>query len=403
MKVLKLMSILFLLSCQTALSQTKKIEGDTAYWFNRNKEFKRTLDLKDLQKSTNEFNFRFRNHGQVIAITKDSSSISGNITNYIYHTKKPNRVKTETLSNKISLSPEQAKNIYEIIQNSKILNLPSDNKIENWKKGMDGITYVIEHSDKKTYWLKSYWTPSAQNSIPEALIILNFTEKLSESLNLQETYKTFKNHLPKSGCYNSGGLGTVCYISNSLDLGYSGSTKLPLGFYASYSASFVGKTEVNAGIALQYNFASNGFQHLNFQTWKWNIFYKKSNFSDFIAYNYQNRKLDFHRTANEFQTHQTKYGLNLKNNFGVGIGLDYLINGYDKIGGHLYASKWFSKLNVSTVASSSIFDNQINYKTEIIKSFNLNSELTIRRISLGLAYEDFMDYKDLYFSVRLLF
>jgi len=209
--------------------------------------------------------------------------------------------------------------------------------------------------------------------------------------------------LPKSGCYNSGGLGTVCYISNSLDLGYSGSTKLPLGFYASYSASFVGKTEVNAGIALQYNFASNGFQHLNFQTWKWNIFYKKSNFSDFIAYNYQNRKLDFHRTANEFQTHQTKYGLNLKNNFGVGIGLDYLINGYDKIGGHLYASKWFSKLNVSTVASSSIFDNQINYKTEIIKSFNLNSELTIRRISLGLAYEDFMDYKDLYFSVRLLF
>jgi len=402
MKVLKLMSILFLLYCQTALSQTKKIEGDTAYWFNLNKEFQRTLDLKDLQKSTNEFNFRFRNHGQVIAITKDSSSISGNITNYIYHTKKPNRVKTETLSNKISLSPEQAKNIYEIIQNSKILNLPSDNKIENWKKGMDGITYVIEHSDKKTYWLKSYWTPSAQNSIPEALIILNFTEKLSESLNLQETYKTFKNHLPKSGCYNSGGLSTVCYISNSLDLGYSGSTKLPLGFYASYSASFVGKTEVNAGIALQYNFDSNGFQHLNFQTWKWNIFYKKSNFSDFIAYNYQNRKLDFHRTANEFQTHQTKYGLNLKNNFGVGIGLDYLINGYDKIGGHLYASKWFSKLNVSTVASSSIFNNQINYKTEIIKSFDLNSELTIRRISLGLAYEDFMDYKDLYFSVRLL-
>ena len=163
MKVLKLMSILFLLYCQTALSQTKKIEGDTAYWFNRNKEFQRTLDLKDLQKSTNEFNFRFRNHGQVIAITKDSSSISGNITNYIYHTKKPNRVKTETLSNKISLSPEQAKDIYEIIQNSKILNLPSDNKIENWKKGMDGITYVIEHSDKKTYWLKSYWTPSAQN------------------------------------------------------------------------------------------------------------------------------------------------------------------------------------------------------------------------------------------------
>ncbi|MBB2147232.1 hypothetical protein GM921_17155 [Pedobacter sp. LMG 31464] len=402
MKKLQILLILYLLSFQTAFAQTKKIEGDTA-WFKRDKEFQRTLNLKDFEKSSDEFNFRFQNLGQVIEITKDSSSIDGYITNYIYHTKKSTRNKTETLSNKITLSSEQAKSIYNIVLKSKILNLQSDNKIKNWKKGFDGITYVIEHADKKTYWLKNYWTPSAQDSIPEALMILNFVKKLSDTLNLKETYTTFKNDLPKNGCYNSGGMTNVCYVSNSLELGYSGATRLPLGFYTSYSASYIGKTQVNSGIALQYNFDNSGFHHLNFQTSKWNIFYRKSNFSDFIAYNYQNRRLDIDRVSNKFQNHQIKYGLNLKNNFGVGTGLDYLINGYEKIGGHLYAFKWFSQPNVSATLTSSIFDNQINYKAEIIKSFSLNQKLLIHRISLGLAYEDFMDYKDLYFKVQVLF
>jgi hypothetical protein len=163
------------------------------------------------------------------------------------------------------------------------------------------------------------------------------------------------------------------------------------------------KMKVNSSIALQYNFDKNGFEHLNFQTSKWNVFYKKSNLSDFIVYNYQSRKLDIDNANNRFQNYQIKYGLNLKNNFGIGAGLDYLINENEKIGGHIYAFKWFSNLNVSTVLTSSIFDNQINYKAEILKSINLNSKPLVRRITLGLAYEDFMDYKDLYVRVQLSF
>lgn len=403
MKKLLITITTFLLSFQTAFSQIKIIEGDTAYWFKSNKEFQKILNLKDFEKSTDEFNFRFRNYGQIIEITKDSSSINGNITNYIYHTKKANRTKTDTLSSKITLSPEKAKSIYNIILNSGILNLKSDNKIKDWKKGADGITYTIEHSDKKTYWLKSYWTPTSQGSIPKALIILNFIKNLSDQLNLQETYMTFKNDLPKNGCYNSGGMGIACYISNSLELGYSGATRLPFGLYTAYSASFIGKMQVNSSIGLQYNFDKNGFQHLNLQASKWNIFYKKSNFSDFIAYNYQNRKLDIDKVNNRFQNHQIKYGLNLKNNFGLGSGIDYLINGQEKIGPYLYAFKWISKPNISAILTSSIFDNQINYKAELLKSININSKSHIRRITLGLAYEDFMDYRDWYFSIQVSF
>ncbi|MBK0379139.1 hypothetical protein [Mucilaginibacter segetis] len=393
--------LLILLSFQVVLSQTKEIKGDTAYWYKRNRAFQRTLKLKDFETSTDEFNFRFSYYGQIIEIKKDSFNINGNITNYIYHTKKANRGKVDTLFSKIILSPEKAKSIYNVIVNSMILILPSDKEIKNWQHGADGITYFVEYSDKKNYWIKNYWTPSAQDSIPEALIVLSFIKKLSDSLNLEVTYKTFKNGLPKQGCYNSGGMTNTCYNSNAFELGYSGATKLPLGFYTSYSASYIGKTKVNSGVVLQYNFDNNNFYHLNFQISKWNILGKESQLSDFIVYNYQNRKLDIDWPNNNFQNHQIVYGLNLKRNFSVRTGLDYLINKNKKLGVYLYASKYLRKPNISTELSSSIFNNQINYKAQIFRSFNLNRILMVNRITLGLAYEEFMHYNDVYFSIRL--
>lgn len=386
---------------KTMFAQTKEIKGDTVYWYKRNIEFQKTLDLKDFEKSQDEFNFRFFNHGQVIEISKESSEISGSIVNYIYHTKKSNKSQRETLTSKTLLTSQQSKNIYDIIKNSKILELPSDKNIEKWSQGMDGITYIIEHSDKKSYWLKNYWTPTSQDSIPEAIIVLDLIKNLSNTLDLKDVYKSFKKSLPKKGCYNSGGMVNMCYVSNSFELGYSGATKLPLGFYSSYSATYIGETKINGGASFQYNFDNNGFHHLNLQIAKWNIFHKNSSLSDYITYNYQNRFLNINDAKNEFENHQFKYGLNLKKNLGIGFGLDYLSRDYDKIGSLLYASKWFSNPKISTTFSTSLFNNRINYKAEIFKDINFNNTFLVNRISFGIAYEDFMEYKDLYFSFRV--
>ncbi len=402
MKTLQFILLLFFLSYQTLLSQNKEIKGDTVYRYKYNKEFQNTLKLKDFEKSTDEFNFRFRNQGQVIEISKDGSKYNGNITNYIYHTKNANN-KAITLSNKILLTSKQAENIYTIVQTSKILDLPSDMDIENWGQGFDGITYIIEHSDKKNYWFKNYWSPSSQDSIREALIVENLVKNLSDTLNLPEKYSTFKDDLPKKGCYNSGGTGQMCYVANSFEIGYSGATKLPIGFYTSYSATNIGKIKVNGSIVLQYNFDNDGFHHLNFQTSKWRIFKKDQNLSDYISYNYQNRKINVDDSKNKFENHQIKYGLNFKKNIGVGVGIDYLASENNKIGGQLFINKYFSNPKISAVLSTSIFENQVNYKAEIFKDIRFKNNFPVRRVSLGLAYESFMNYKDLYFKVLLPF
>ena len=115
MNKLHIIPVLLLLSFQTMFSQTKEIKGDTVFWYKRNIELQKTLDLKNFEQSINEFNFRFRNHGQVIEISKDSSRYSGNITNFIYHTKKANRNEAKILSNKIILSSKQAEEVYNMI------------------------------------------------------------------------------------------------------------------------------------------------------------------------------------------------------------------------------------------------------------------------------------------------
>lgn len=397
MKKFYITILLILFSFQISFSQIKEIKGDTVFWYKDQIELLEKLNLKNFEKSSDEFNFRFRNLGQIIEISKDSSAYSGIIANYIYH-RRWNGSKSKTLSNKIILSSEQAENIYNIIQESKILSLPTDKEIENWAQGLDGMAYIIEHSDRNTYWFKNYWSPSAKAYIPEAIIVLDLIKKLSDTLKLSEAYSSFKSELPKTGCYSSGGMSQMCYSNNSWNLGYSGATKLPLGFYSSYFVNYIGKTKINAGVALQYNFNANGFQHLNFQLAKWPIFFEKTNLSDFIGYNYQNRLLNINSEKRRFENHQIKYGLNTKSNIGIGAGIDYLARTFNQIGAHLFADKWFPKPKISTSFSTSIFNEQINYKTEIFKTIN---SLPVRRLDIGLTYESFMKYRDLYFSVRV--
>lgn len=399
MKILYIIVAILQLVLQSTFCQTKEIKGDTAFYYKGNRALARTLNLTDFERSTNEFNFRFRSNGQIVEISKDSTNYSGSITNFIYHSKKANRSRTETLSNKIVLSSKQSEEVFNIIQISKVIELPTDEMIKDWQRGSDGITYIIEHSDEKIYWSKNYWTPSAQDSIPESIVILDFIKKLSDTLGLQQAYSSFRKTLPKTGCYSFGSMSTICYVANSLEFGYSGATKLPLGFYSSYSATYLGKTKINGGIAFQYNFDDHGYHHLNVQTGKWNILRRQRGSNDFIVYNYQNRILNIENTKDRIENHQIKYGLNLKNSIGVGLGLDFISR---DVGGHIYAYKQLPKLNISTTLATSIFDNQVNYKAEIFKSFRYIRKFPIHRITLGLVYEDFMSYKDLYFGVRVL-
>ena len=82
--------IIFFLFFYYTFSQNKQIVGDTAYWYKYAKELEEKIELTDFEKTTSKFSFRFRNYGQVVEIIKDSTNISGSVTNYLYYRRKEN-------------------------------------------------------------------------------------------------------------------------------------------------------------------------------------------------------------------------------------------------------------------------------------------------------------------------
>ncbi|WP_286862882.1 MULTISPECIES: hypothetical protein [Sphingobacterium] len=392
----------FLLQLLDVYPQSKKMEDNTATIDIQKESLSKKLILSDLKKSNHEFAFRFWGRGQAIDITGDSTDIIGTVTNYIYHQKKSSDYRTDTLFKKASLSPDQAKAAYELFLNLKLLNIPTDEKIKGWSKGFDGITYIIEQAYNGNYSAKSYWTPTSQHGLPEARAISDFVNNLSDTLRLEEAFQSFKNTLPRKGCYHTGGMAVICYVSNSFWAGYSAATKLPYGFYTGYNAGYIGSTKVNLGASLQYNFSTNRFYHLNTALAKGKIFYEKANLTDYIAYSYQKRKINVENVTKKFENHQLMYGLQLKNNFKVGGGIDYLRKEDNLSGIYLSASKGFTNPNINTGISASLFEGQTNYKIDLSKFIYFNSRFFAKGLSVGLSYEDFMRYRDVYFNLVLL-
>jgi hypothetical protein len=391
----------FLLQLKDVYAQSKKMEDNTATIDIHQESLSKKLELSDLKKSNHEFAFRFWGRGQAIDIIGDSTDIIGTVTNYIYHQKKSSDYKIDTLFKKASLSPDQAEAAYLLFLNLKLLNIPSDEKLKGWRKGADGITYRIEQVDQVHYSNKSYWTPSSQDGLPEAKVILDFVNSLSDTLKLEETFRSFKNTLPRKGCYHSGVMAVICYVSNSFWAGYSAATKLPYGFYTGYNAGYIGSTKVNLGASLQYNFSTNRFYHLNTALAKGKIFYEKTNLTDYIAYSYQKRKFNIENTTKKFENHQLMYGLQLKNNFKVGGGIDYLRKEDNLSGIYLSASKGFTKPNMNAGISASLFEGRTNYKIDLSKFVYFNSRFFAKGLSVGVSYEDFMRYRDVYFNIAL--
>jgi hypothetical protein len=402
MKQLLLIILIIVTLIQNALSQEKVIKGDTTFWYRWNKSLAEKLVLKDYSTTQEDFGFRFWNHGQVVEIIRNNDSITGELTNYIYRYKPRKENKRDTIIFKKILDKDRVEAAYGIIQNSGILNLPSDNMIENWSHGTDGITYIVEQSDKNAYWLKNYWTPSSQDSIPESIIVMDFVKLFSDTLDLSENYKEFRESLPHNGCYNSGGMSVVCYIGNSFGLGYYGSTKLPIGFFTSLQLSYIGKLQTNFEIRVQHQTDNHGNYDFSLALGKGSLLLNKSqNISDFVMYQYRKRELDFVEPGIIFNNNTFIYGLTLHKNLDIAFGADFLQEENKTIGGILYASKWISKPKISIIGKTSIFENHIDYQIGLSKSFYFNNRIPINSSSIGLYFENFKRYKDLSLSMTI--
>jgi len=210
--------LILLLLSSVAFGQIKKSveipvnqNGDTTLVYKWIHELHGQLKINNLIYSNELFHLRFWQDGQVIDIwTIDNKTFQGQVTNYLWAYKpnycKKKKPKTGKLySNQNLLDAGQARTAYNLFLIDSIAYLPSEEKTPGWSKGSEGIAYCFEISTPNSYTFKSFWTPSAKDSLYNAKNIQNFVKNINTYLNLAQFKTKFYDTL-SGGSYSNGSM-----------------------------------------------------------------------------------------------------------------------------------------------------------------------------------------------------
>lgn len=360
--------------------------------------------LPDLLKTKEDFYFRLSFEGTKIDIWKDSTdNTNGILTKFIFSEGHKTN-KKDTIFNKYKL--ENSDEIYNLINESKILDIPSEKEIKNWGYGHDGITYTFEFANKYKYQIKSYWTPSAQDStITEARSLVKFCEEINVLAKYYSTNESFERELPRGFTYENGSSWALSKpkISNSyVYFDYNGNYRLPLGFTFGYYVNKIKEAKFNMGIRIniQNNFSNN--LHFENIIWKRNIFENDNNYYDSFRLIYEYSKLDYIKTFPVFENYKINYAGTIDKFFSFNLGYNQLKTQKTFDGINLELSKRFGSIDLEPYYSIDFFENRItNYKVGMHKSFPIKKRNKNFRISTNLFYEKTFDFKSVNLSLYI--
>lgn len=397
-------TFLFLLFLTTVFGQKTVNDSIELIKFNKYYSVQLKNQLPELLNTKEDFYFRLSYHGTKIDIWKDSTNtINGILTKFIFSEELKTK-KEDTIFVKYPI--EKANEIYSLINELKILDIPLEKEIKNWSKGNDGITYTFEFANKTNYQIKSYWTPKAQDStIIEAKKLIDFCDKIKYLVKYDSINKQFENELLPGFKYNNGSIWAMYKpkITNSyIYIDFKSNYRLPLGFTFGYTVNKIKKKNYNisARFTIQNDLKDN--LHLENTIWKSKIFGNNKTYFDSFAMSYQYSKLDYIKTVSKFENYTINYYGTFDNYFSFGLGFNQLKAKNTFNGINFELSKIFESIHLQPYYIVDIFENGItNYKTGINKSFSIKTRNKRFRITTSLYYEKTFDFKSLNVSINI--
>jgi len=190
--------------------QQKVWVGDTNYWYNYQKHINNKIGLDDLSNSNYPHAIRITSLNIITDIwTVDGKNFTGN---QIFFTS-TSEEKPEYFYRSEIIVNDTAQMIKKLIDDFKIFNIPPQDSIKDWVNGFDGSIYLIENVTTTIYSFKSYWTPEYFPSIPEAVQISTFVQKIEDLLKQQKKFDNFIKSLPKDTSYRYGNSWTKIWIN----------------------------------------------------------------------------------------------------------------------------------------------------------------------------------------------
>ncbi len=211
--ILTLFSSLIVLGQDRALHIKTYEDGDSSLWYKWRKELCAQIELDTIQNSKNNWHFRLWTNKQAIDIWQDSNGDKyGKLTSWAKEFTPGGEEPTNRIFYEIKLlGAIKISELIHLIDSTKIKEIPDEDSIESWRQGFDGITYIVETANTKSYFFKTYWTPTAQDSLKEAITVQGFVDRSLVITESNKIWSDFASRIPYE-CYINGGPMVACKI-----------------------------------------------------------------------------------------------------------------------------------------------------------------------------------------------
>jgi len=327
---------------------------------------------------------------------------NGFVTKFVYQSKK--EVVVDTIFRKYPLDKIQLQKLEELIDFSEIDTIPDDSKIVKWRFGFDGITYRFEKATKKTYNVKSYWSPKYQDStLFEVRKINMFINEFLKITKIDSLSDDFQRELPNGYTYSNNGSTAFYKLYNSfINLDYLGDYRLPFGFSSYYYVNKIAKKRFNLGASINCQVGFNGNSSVKTSVNKYNMFSDNKSFSDLIRFSYEIHDLDYIKSVGQFENFKINYAFSIDKYFNFGISYNQLVVNSRYNGLDLAFSKKIESIELIPYYEISLYENHLtNYVVGVSKTIKFNVREKPIRIYSNLYYEKLFDFRSLNFSLQI--
>jgi hypothetical protein len=169
-------------------------DSDTAFWYRYKNDYATQFKLGFIENDTTDYSFRFWSFGLVIKVAGRTNQNFGEIIRFVEAY--PNKKKKKVFTKHYPITSLQILQIRHLINSLQIEALPSDKNIKGWQQGFDGVEYFTEFRKNGQYTFKNYWTPTAQDTLKEAIQFQSFVSGLSIILDLKNNGQAFQDDIP---------------------------------------------------------------------------------------------------------------------------------------------------------------------------------------------------------------
>ncbi len=400
---LLLLSLFFVLPIS---AQQKQIEGDTVYWFSHENRLIKKLELRDLSRSFVPFEFRFSNGHQFVEMWQSSDTLAGVLTSYTMKLgKKYDDPNIDTFFTKTILPKEDLEKIKTLLDDNEMAKLPSQDEIEGWGYGFDGITYGFQFSSPEKLIYNTYWTPQIYDTLPDARKVLFAVDSITNLFNLEQEYESFFKSLPRNGSYQYSGTSILINPVNNFSVGYLGSIKMPFGVKFSHYFANIGDLETYLSLDVECRINTKRDYNVDFSLRKWNVFFKDNEkISGSVSFLGRERRIETIDFGAKILLTNLAYLLSLsKQGIGVGVGVSHVFIPEKQTGFYLRVGYLWEKAKLYFDSRISVFADRKDYYFHLQKNINIDNRGNNLNFRVQIFSESFRGFFDTGLSVSVNF